>query len=65
MISALQPIAASSWSQDWRDAEVVDGVLVVEVPRPAPQPGPGADLYDAAGRRVGAGRFGRHVSVLA
>ncbi len=65
VIASLQPIAASTWQASWREAEVVDGVLVEEVPRPAPAPGAGAGLYDAGGRLVGAGRFGRCVSVLA
>lgn len=65
MITALQPTAATACSQAWCDVEVVDGVLVDEVPRPAPQPAPDAGLYDASGRPAGGGRFGRRVSVLA
>jgi hypothetical protein len=65
VITSLQPIAASTWPGSWREAEVVDGELVIEAPRPAPQPGAGAGLYDASGRPAAGRRFGRHVSVLA
>ena len=65
VITSLLPIAASTWPGPSREAEVVDGELVTEVPRPTPQPGTGAGLYDAAGRPIAGRRFGRHISVLA
>jgi hypothetical protein len=68
MIAAVRPSAALPSPDAWRDAEVVDAVLVDEAaPRAsARMPSPGdLGLYDAAGRPLGSARFGRLVSVLA
>ena len=68
MVTSVRPSAALPSPDPWRDAEVVDAVLVdVIAPRAtAPSPAPaGAGLYDASGRPQGSARFGRLVSVLA
>jgi hypothetical protein len=71
VIAAVHLHAAPSRFDAWRDAEVVDGVLVdgPEAPpsRGAPTPAASCDLglYDGSGRPRAAARFGRHVNVLA
>jgi hypothetical protein len=63
--AALQPAVAPCWPPSWRDAEVVDAVLVEEAGPLGPASRDDAGLYDASGRPQDAGRFGRLVSVLA
>ena len=66
MIASVQPVPVAAWPSGWEDVEVVDSVLVDELPFAHTTAAVAdAQVYDSSGRVPAFQRFGRLVSVVA